>query len=841
MKQSAIDYLIEFLSKEKENLWLKEVVICYLNSRESFSEENIKNLTNKLLTGFSHNSNLNYSKLSSNSLNTIRINKLHHESGINALSKNQEIVFGKDVTILYGLNGSGKSSYFRILQGMIGNIYGADIISNIYNDKPLSINTKLDYNIGEKNEKVFWNNTGFISELNTVKVFNSEYSNGFLEKRSADELIINPYKLNVFSELSSYVDKIKNNANSELDYREKNIVKPNIEKFTENHKILVMEKRDKEAINLISKNFNKEKEDKLLFLQKEVKKLVETNYNDKLTIAYANKKQIEQLKKRVDENLISWVEQVKKYDGLIDVINNLEEKSKDNRKKVEILNQLPGVDSEEWKKFIQEGLSISSNHNELYNICPYCHREYDNKSLEIIKAYSIFITDRIEEDLEKYKNEVKEIISSAKHFKFIENDYICYTNKDLNELIIKLTTIVKNYVEDFIKMDRDFKNINIINFDITQINRKFSEHLNELDNQINQIRKDDIQKKEKLNKNNKEISILISEQSIHNQLDIINNYFGEYLEIQELREKVNAFSSNKITRISKDAHKELLTDKLVVEFNEYLDKFGISDRKIELSGKNIKGRQQIELVMSSKNPVNKILSEGEQKAVSIALFLAEIKVSQNKSTVIFDDPVNSLDHRMIERLSDIILDIENQVIIFTHNRMFLDSIYGSDKGHLCKNFNNKGCNNEKGKHIFVYEIKSEGINNAGVITSRIKNNSEGYLKEAEVLLKQSPFSEEEKVSVLLRNSIDHIIDEVIFNRQIPRKYSMKGNSSQSINWDELSKMSKEPNIIDDLKRIFGRVSSGYLHYGQVNLNNPPNKEELQNFLYRLKEISKLKN
>ena len=73
MKQSAIDYLIEFLSKEKENLWLKEVVICYLNSRESFSEENIKNLTNKLLTGFSHNSNLNYSKLSQILLHAVQL------------------------------------------------------------------------------------------------------------------------------------------------------------------------------------------------------------------------------------------------------------------------------------------------------------------------------------------------------------------------------------------------------------------------------------------------------------------------------------------------------------------------------------------------------------------------------------------------------------------------------------------------------------------------------------------------------------------------------------------------------------------------------------------------
>ena len=164
--------------------------------------------------------------------------------------------------------------------------------------------------------------------------------------------------------------------------------------------------------------------------------------------------------------------------------------------------------------------------------------------------------------------------------------------------------------------------------------------------------------------------------------------------------------------------------------------------------------------MKSKDNVTKILSEGEQKAVSIALFLAEIDVAQNKSTVILDDPVNSLDHRMMERLSNILLQLKNQVIIFTHNRMFLDAISGSDYGHTCKNFQ-RGCSKTKGKHIFVYEIKSEGLSEAGVVTSDVKNNAKGYLSDANELLQQSPFSEELKVCALLRNAIDHLIDEVV--------------------------------------------------------------------------------
>ena len=42
-----------------------------------------------------------------------------------------------------------------------------------------------------------------------------------------------------------------------------------------------------------------------------------------------------------------------------------------------------------------------------------------------------------------------------------------------------------------------------------------------------------------------------------------------------------------------------------------------------------------------------ILSEGEQRALSIACFFAESHVAGRKSAIIFDDPVTSLDHKRL--------------------------------------------------------------------------------------------------------------------------------------------------------------------------------------------------
>lgn len=242
MKISAVDYLIEYIDSEDEDKWIQSVVSCYLNSNEDISGLEIQNLTNDLLTNNIREYPLDTFNPISNTSELIEIKKLVHESGVNALAENQEIVFNNQVTVLYGLNGSGKSSYFRILQAMLGNIKSSDIIPNIYLNTVQNISVNLEYKINQKLQRVNWCNNGEISDLKSIKVFDSKYSRKFLEKRESDERVLFPYKLYMFSEISDYIDQIKKVAIEQLDARTENNVPPKRDDFIEEEKIDLKEK-----------------------------------------------------------------------------------------------------------------------------------------------------------------------------------------------------------------------------------------------------------------------------------------------------------------------------------------------------------------------------------------------------------------------------------------------------------------------------------------------------------------------------------------------------------------------------------------------------------------------
>ncbi len=97
--------------------------------------------------------------------------------------------------------------------------------------------------------------------------------------------------------------------------------------------------------------------------------------------------------------------------------------------------------------------------------------------------------------------------------------------------------------------------------------------------------------------------------------------------------------------------------------------------QIEITGKASKGETVIHLKFKEPcgEKISNVLSEGEQRALSLAFFLAEVAVSDERSAVIFDDPVSSLDHARRAYLAERLVEESKrrQVVVFTHDMAFV--------------------------------------------------------------------------------------------------------------------------------------------------------------------------
>jgi len=135
--------------------------------------------------------------------------------------------------------------------------------------------------------------------------------------------------------------------------------------------------------------------------------------------------------------------------------------------------------------------------------------------------------------------------------------------------------------------------------------------------------------------------------------------------------------SGPVTRKSTELARELLTDKLVGRFAAELERLRVRNVRVELEqvgGHYGKPHYQIRLKGAHDRAVRcgEILSEGERRVVALAGFLAELATAEDRSALVLDDPVSSLDHRWRRLVAERLMEeaADRQVIVFTHDVVF---------------------------------------------------------------------------------------------------------------------------------------------------------------------------
>jgi energy-coupling factor transporter ATP-binding protein EcfA2 len=137
--------------------------------------------------------------------------------------------------------------------------------------------------------------------------------------------------------------------------------------------------------------------------------------------------------------------------------------------------------------------------------------------------------------------------------------------------------------------------------------------------------------------------------------------------------------STKMTNLSKQYVTSALAESMTAE----LAQLGYrKDVVPELSGRTAAGATKVTLkIKDSSLDARYVLSEGEQRAIALSLFLAEVRSIPHTSTVIFDDPSTSLDHRYRRRMAKRLLSLaeERQVIVLTHDAVFLTELHNAQR------------------------------------------------------------------------------------------------------------------------------------------------------------------
>lgn len=201
--------------------------------------------------------------------------------------------------------------------------------------------------------------------------------------------------------------------------------------------------------------------------------------------------------------------------------------------------------------------------------------------------------------------------------------------------------------------------------------------------------------------------------------------------------------------------------------------------------------------------IDSVLSEGEKKVIALSNFLADCTIDNRKNTIVFDDPVTSLDMDYRDLIANKIVELsrDRQIIVLTHDLSFLRLLIDTHKSLITTD-----C------HIIGID-KFNGI--SGIVTDEIpylaKNVDERVdsirriLREHDALNLADAHGRETKLDsarkrfrFLIERSVEEVLANKTYERFSKNIHLKKGNLSSFI--------VVEQSDVDFLLGLFGKYS-----------------------------------
>lgn len=616
---------------------------------------------------------------------------IFHHRGVNALAEDQTLRFVPNLTVVYGDNAAGKTGYIRILKSACRARGTEEILGNVVSGAaPHMPVVAIKYKVGTEANAREWAGGDGDEAISRVSVFDSQCAAVYLTEKT--DVAFRPLGLDLFDKLVKSCQSVRAQLETEQrSLRSRAITAIEAPEGTAVAELIagLSSLTKPETVKSLA-SLSREKESRLELLEKST---MDLQANDPERLA-------RQLALRVGR-VRALAHHLKDVEMALsaDAVSKAFEAQKEARRKGKEALRLrtatfpeglfSGTGSERWSYLWESARQFSEElaypHKAFPVVdddarCVLCQQELDQTAGERLKQFERFVISTTERELREARAEVARLQEAFTELK-TTNDA---ADEAVKEIHIEHETLAEK-ISGFLSSSEIRRQAIAEALSSEQENPPvlptFVAVWTETDKLVAEY--EERIKTLRSSSNEEQKRTMSAElQELHAR-KVLAKHEDRVLAEIERKKKVAAYElclndtrTQSITLKSTAVTKTAVTHKLKKSFRDELGHLAFRHLEVEL--KEVGGEQGVlyhKLILTRAPGVElpRVVSEGEQRCLSIAAFFAELSTADDPSGIVFDDPVSSLDYKWRESVAlRLVEEAKNrQVIVFTHDIVFL--------------------------------------------------------------------------------------------------------------------------------------------------------------------------
>lgn len=718
------------------------------------------------------------------------LRSLYEFHNVNALASKQSLKFElSGLTVVYGDNGAGKSGYVRVLKRLCrARAPGEGILGNLLSGDSSVPQGVVEYDVGDDSRSVPWSDGAVPpAELSAVSVFDADCASVYVEQQSP--VAYRPFGLDLLAGLAATCDRVKTVLLAQiaaLDSKKLSATGYALDGSV--HRLLntLSPVTSRDAIDAVAVLSIAERE-RMQILQLQIAE-IDLDGAPNRALELRNKAS----RIRTVSGEISAIADCLSAKTAIAVqaaneAHGTAEEAVRLASALQFQDQpLPYVGSAAWRSLWEAAREFSIN--SAYKdapfpvtaadaVCLLCQQPLNAEAAARLENFERFVQDRSQQ-LAAAANKTLSDLQAR-----LQSCPTSLSSEVLLDDIGPSGTVLRDLVDEFLRSAaarkqsllsavsaEDWKSLIALAVSpIPQLNDlavEVEKAAGEADSAVKPTQKAALQQ---------ELMLLQERERLGREVDAVLAEIERLSIRQKLSTCLSDTDTSAITRKSTALTKAYVSDALCKTFEDELKALGFRHLSVVMDptgGSKGTLYHKVEIRTSDGaaiDSVSRVLSEGEQRCIALAAFLAELTTQEGGSTIIFDDPVSSLDHERREAIARrlILESTRRPVVVFTHDLVFLLSLDRLAKKasvpfggrHLHRTSQTAG--------MVVGDLPWYGLpvsKRVGVIRDRHQRLSKAFKEGA---------LEEYRDGIwllygLLRESWERAVEEVLFNEAILR-------------------------------------------------------------------------